>query len=63
MKPFKKIKAYLIRWNRGCYFSNEQFEIVVLAKDESYAVSKFLRFHNAELEKIEIVSIREISRI
>ena len=56
---FKKKKAYIITWTRPVYQGNETRRTVVIDKYESHAVSKFLRCHNAKLEKIEIINAEE----
>lgn len=56
---FKKKKTYIIEWKRGIHLRDEYLETVVIAKSESDASYKFLSCHNAKLEKIEILHIRE----
>lgn len=61
MKLFKKKKAYIIKWTRDLRNPEECHETVVLSHEESYAVSKFLRCHR--LEKIEVLEVKEVTRV
>ena len=55
-------KTFIIKWQRE--LSVPEFrETVVRDIDKSYAVSRFLRYHNASLEKIEIVEVKEVTCI
>ncbi len=57
---FKKKKAYLIKLKRNVYVPHEVHETVVRAKCEADATWKFLQEHNAKLEQIEILDIKEV---
>lgn len=60
MSLFRKKKAYMIKWINSCYGHEKYHETVVLSYEESCAVSKFLHYHNAALEKIEILDAKEV---
>ena len=57
---FSKKKAYLIKWERNVHIPHEVHETVVCAKCEADATWKFLQRHNAKLEQIEILGIKEV---
>lgn len=57
---FRKKKAYLIKWERNAYVPHEIHETVVRAKCEADANWKFLQGHNAKLEQIDILDIKEV---
>ena len=60
---FRKKKAYLIKWERNAYVLHEIHETVVRANCKADVNWKFLQGHNAELEKIKILDIKEVSCI
>lgn len=59
---FEKKKAYLIKWTRELS-APDYHETVVRDIDESYAVFRFLSYHNAKLENLEILEVKEIACI
>lgn len=60
---FRKKKAFLVKWDEMRYTPSVYHETVVISKDGSYAMSKFLFAHDAIREDIEIRSIEEIELI
>lgn len=59
---FKKKKTYLIKWERELSIP-DYHETVVRDIDESYAVSRFLSYHNASLENLDILEVKEVACI
>ena len=57
-----KKKTFLIKWSRELS-TPDYHETVVRDRDESFAVSRFLRYHNASLEKLEILDVKEVACI
>lgn len=57
---FSKKKTYHIKWERNVHVPHEVHETVVRAKCEADATWKFLQRHNAKLEQIEILDIKEV---
>lgn len=56
---FRK-KSYLIKWERNIYIPHELHETVIRANCEADANWKFLQGHNAELEQINILDIKQV---